>query len=38
MHAGILQGTWTQLRGGVKPWWGDLTEDDLDRIDGEWDT
>jgi uncharacterized protein YjbJ (UPF0337 family) len=37
MHAAILQGQWKQLRGEVKQWWGDLTDDDLDRIDGERD-
>jgi uncharacterized protein YjbJ (UPF0337 family) len=37
MNADILQGKWKQLRGQVKQWWGDLTDDDLDRIEGEWD-
>jgi len=34
MNQDILQGNWKQLRGRVKQWWGLLTDDDLDRIDG----
>ena len=37
MNADILQGKWKQLRGDVKKWWGDLTDDDLDRIAGDRD-
>jgi uncharacterized protein YjbJ (UPF0337 family) len=39
MHANkdILEGKWKQLRGEVKQWWGDLTDDDVDRISGSWD-
>jgi uncharacterized protein YjbJ (UPF0337 family) len=37
MNADILQGKWKQIRGEVKKWWGDLTDDDLDRIEGERD-
>jgi uncharacterized protein YjbJ (UPF0337 family) len=37
MNADILKGKWKQIRGEVKTWWGDLTDDDLDRIEGEWD-
>lgn len=32
-----MQGKWKQLRGNVKQWWGKLTDDDLDRIDGRRD-
>jgi uncharacterized protein YjbJ (UPF0337 family) len=31
----ILQGNWKQLKGQVKEWWGDLTDDDLAMIDGK---
>lgn len=31
----ILQGNWKQLKGQVKEWWGDLTDDDLTKIDGK---
>ncbi|HJQ98911.1 MAG TPA: CsbD family protein [Candidatus Polarisedimenticolaceae bacterium] len=34
MNTDALQGNWKQLRGRVKEMWGNLTDDDLDRIDG----
>ena len=37
MNADILKGKWKQMRGEVKKWWGDLTDDDLDKIAGERD-
>jgi uncharacterized protein YjbJ (UPF0337 family) len=37
MNTGVLKGKWMQLRGKVKEWWGELTDDDLDRIAGEWE-
>jgi uncharacterized protein YjbJ (UPF0337 family) len=37
MNTDVLKGKWTQLRGKVKAWWGELTDDDLDRIGGEWE-
>lgn len=30
----ILKGNWMQARGQVKAWWGELTEDQIDEIDG----
>jgi len=33
----ILQGNWKQMKGQVKEWWGDLTDDDLSMIDGKRD-
>jgi uncharacterized protein YjbJ (UPF0337 family) len=35
MNEDILQGNWKQLHGQVKTWWGDLTDDDLTKIDGK---
>jgi uncharacterized protein YjbJ (UPF0337 family) len=35
MNSDILEGQWKQLRGHVKEWWGNLTDDDLDRIAGK---
>lgn len=32
-----LEGNWKQLRGKVKEQWGELTDDDLDVIDGKRD-
>lgn len=37
MNTDVLQGNWKQLRGRVKEMWGNLTDDDLDRIDGRAD-
>lgn len=31
----ILAGNWKQLHGTIKEWWGDLTDDDLTKIDGK---
>jgi uncharacterized protein YjbJ (UPF0337 family) len=33
----ILKGQWKQLRGQVQQWWGVLTDDDLDKINGRRD-
>ena len=32
-----LKGQWNELKGRVKERWGDLTNDDLDRIEGRRD-
>jgi uncharacterized protein YjbJ (UPF0337 family) len=29
-----IQGNWTQFKGSVREKWGDLTDDDLERIGG----
>jgi uncharacterized protein YjbJ (UPF0337 family) len=34
MNSDVLKGKWKQLRGQVQQKWGDLTDDDLDRIQG----
>jgi uncharacterized protein YjbJ (UPF0337 family) len=33
----ILEGNWKEIRGGLKEWWGDLTDDDLTQIEGKRD-
>lgn len=33
----MLKSQWKQLRGKAKETWGDLTDDDLDKIDGQFD-
>ncbi len=33
----ILTGKWTQVRGKAKEWWGKLTDNDLERIHGQFD-
>lgn len=35
MNDDILQGNWKQMHGQLKEWWGDLTDDDLTKIDGK---
>ena len=35
MNEDILEGKWKQVKGNVKNWWGKLTDDDLDRIEGK---
>lgn len=37
MNTDILAGKWKQLRGKVQEEWGELTNDDMDRIDGNYD-
>lgn len=37
MNKDIFQGKWKQFRGRAKQAWGDLTDDDLDKIDGSYD-
>ena len=37
MNQGILAGKWKQMRGELKTWWGNLTDDDVDRIGGQKD-
>jgi len=34
MNKDILEGNWKQLKGKVKETWGELTDDELDQIDG----
>lgn len=34
MNADILTGKWMQLKGRVREQWGQLTDDDVDRISG----
>ncbi len=33
----ILEGNWKEIQGGLKEWWGDLTDDDLTQIEGKRD-
>ena len=37
MNEDVLKGKWKQIRGKAKEWWGNLTDDDLDVIDGNRD-
>ncbi|MEE2859256.1 MAG: CsbD family protein [Paracoccus sp. (in: a-proteobacteria)] len=37
MNWDIIQGKWKQLKGAAKEKWGELTDDELDQIDGDKD-
>ena len=37
MNRDIIEGNWTELKGMVKERWGELTDDDLDKIAGKRD-
>ena len=37
MNWNIVKGNWTQFKGKVKEQWGELTDDDLDAIEGKRD-
>lgn len=37
MNRDMLKGQWKQLQGRIKEAWGDLTDDDLARVEGDWD-
>jgi uncharacterized protein YjbJ (UPF0337 family) len=34
MDANILKGKWLQLKGSIREKWGQLTDDDVDRVSG----
>jgi CsbD-like. len=37
MDNNIFEGKWKQIRGQAKVWWGKLTDDDLEKVDGKFD-
>ncbi|WP_448335628.1 CsbD family protein [Bellilinea sp.] len=37
MNNDIFEGKWKQLRGQAKIWWGELTDDDLEKVNGKLD-
>lgn len=37
MNSDILKGKWNQLKGNIKQQWGDLTDNDIARIEGNYD-
>lgn len=37
MNENTLKGEWKQLKGSVKEKWGELTDDDLDQVEGNRD-
>lgn len=37
MNRDIIEGSWKEIRGKVKNAWGKLTDDELDRVEGNYD-
>jgi uncharacterized protein YjbJ (UPF0337 family) len=37
MNNNIFEGKWKQMRGQAKIWWGKLTDDDLEKVNGNVD-
>ncbi len=37
MNKDTFNGKWSQLKGSIKKTWGKLTDDDLDKVDGQKD-
>lgn len=37
MNRDVLAGKWKQLKGTIKERWGELTDDELDRVAGRYD-
>jgi uncharacterized protein YjbJ (UPF0337 family) len=35
MNTDILEGKWKQIRGQVKEWWAELTDDDVNQVQGK---
>ncbi len=35
MNDDILEGKWKQVQGQAKEWWGKLTDDDLEKVEGK---
>jgi uncharacterized protein YjbJ (UPF0337 family) len=35
MNKDVFEGKWKQVRGEAKVWWGKLTDDDLDKVAGQ---
>jgi uncharacterized protein YjbJ (UPF0337 family) len=38
LNKDVLEGKWKQMRGEAKAWWGKLTDDDLDRVAGKFES
>lgn len=37
MNDDVLKGKWNQIKGQLRTWWGDLTDDDVEEIAGRKD-
>ena len=37
MNRDVFEGKWKEMRGQVKAWWGELTDDELEQTEGKAD-
>jgi uncharacterized protein YjbJ (UPF0337 family) len=37
LNNNVFEGKWKQMRGQAKIWWGKLTDDDLEKVGGNFD-
>lgn len=37
MNKDIFEGNWKEMKGKAKEWWGELTDDDLEKAEGKAD-
>jgi uncharacterized protein YjbJ (UPF0337 family) len=37
MNDDIFEGNWKQMKGQLREWWGELTDDDIEKIGGKKD-
>ena len=35
MNGDVIKGNWKQMTGAIKSQWGELTDDEIDQLDGE---
>ena len=35
MNQDVFEGKWKEMRGQLKEWWGELTDDDLEKANGQ---
>jgi uncharacterized protein YjbJ (UPF0337 family) len=38
MNKDVFEGKWKQIRGQAKAWWGRLTDDDLNKVAGKFES
>jgi uncharacterized protein YjbJ (UPF0337 family) len=38
MNKDVFEGKWKQIRGQAKAWWGKLTDDDLNKVAGKFES
>ena len=38
MNKDVFEGKWKQIRGQAKVWWGKLTDDDLNKVAGKFES